>query len=322
MINRKSVNTGLRRLRRLFVHGGVILAYHRVADLPEDPYGLAVSPAHFAQHIEYVKRTCSVMPLLELGEALRKGNLPSRAVAITFDDGYIDVIEQAYPVLKAARVPATVFMPSGFVGEEGEFWWDKLEYIFHSPVELPNHLRLDIQGRSYDWDLGLSGGRKEIFWTVHKLLMPLHHNDRVRVLKELGSCAGLDMKCRPGYRPMRQHELIDLIKDGWMQIGAHTITHTDLSSLTDEEARQEIVGGWEMLVELFDHPIPAFAYPYGKGFSARIVTILQEVNFSLACTMFPGSLEPGENLFGLNRCGVSDWPLDEFVQQLEAFFIA
>ena len=81
--------------------------YHRVEDLAYDPYDLAVSPKNFMQQIDYIKRTCSVVSLLDIAKGLRSGSLPRRAVAITFDDGYVDNLKNAKPILKAAQTPAT-----------------------------------------------------------------------------------------------------------------------------------------------------------------------------------------------------------------------
>ena len=71
--------------------------------------------------------------------------MPKRAVAITFDDGYADVFDTAYPVLKTAGVRATVFIPSDVVENKGEFWWDRVVGAF-STEEPPKHSSLHIRG--------------------------------------------------------------------------------------------------------------------------------------------------------------------------------
>ena len=99
-------------VRRCFTPGAVILLYHRVAALPEDPYSLAVTPDRFCQHLEYISQTCSPMPLSDLVDAMRSRDLPRRAVAVTFDDGYSDNYWEAHPLLESAQIPATIFVTS------------------------------------------------------------------------------------------------------------------------------------------------------------------------------------------------------------------
>jgi hypothetical protein len=77
----------------------VILLYHRIAELSLDPYGLAVGPAEFRTQMAYLARVYRPMRLDDLVWAAREGSLPERAVAVTFDDGYLDNLEVASPIL-------------------------------------------------------------------------------------------------------------------------------------------------------------------------------------------------------------------------------
>ncbi len=95
-----------RALTRLFP-GTVILLYHRVADLAQDPFGLAVAPAHFREHLSVIRRYSRPISLRQLLSELRNGKLPRRTVAVTFDDGYADNLYAAKPLLEQSDVPAT-----------------------------------------------------------------------------------------------------------------------------------------------------------------------------------------------------------------------
>ncbi|MDX1578555.1 MAG: polysaccharide deacetylase family protein, partial [Gemmatimonadota bacterium] len=139
-----------RRWRRLESgSAALILAYHRVADLPADPNGLAVHPERFAGHLELLRRNYRPLPLRTLIRDLAENRLPERAVVITFDDGYEDNLTQARPLLARHDVPATVFVVSGQVGAGREFWWDELEQIVLRAGELPRDLGLELDGGSF-----------------------------------------------------------------------------------------------------------------------------------------------------------------------------
>src|SRR5919198_5621208 len=68
----------------------VILMYHRVFRTSADPFRLCVSPNHFAEHVEHLRRHYTVLTLCGLARALAAGRIPKRSVVLTFDDGYVD----------------------------------------------------------------------------------------------------------------------------------------------------------------------------------------------------------------------------------------
>jgi len=116
----------------------VILMYHRIADEPNDPWSLAVSPAHFEEHLRVLSRTRHPLALTEFIAKLRAGTLPPRAVAVTFDDGYVDNLTAGKPRLTAADVPATVFLATGFIDRREPIWWDELAclVLLEGPAKL------------------------------------------------------------------------------------------------------------------------------------------------------------------------------------------
>ena len=75
-------------------------------------------------------------------------------MVVTFDDGYVDNLQQAKPLLVRYEMPATFFLAAGYLGHEREFWWDELERLLLQPGRLPETLHLDIAGNAYRWALG------------------------------------------------------------------------------------------------------------------------------------------------------------------------
>src|SRR5215470_7363439 len=165
---------GLGRLRRrirsignLFVPHAIILLYHRVAELQPDPQLLCVSRNHFAEHLDIIRKLGRPTKLGSLDEVVQRRNR-TPAVAVTFDDGYADNLHNAKPLLERYDVPATVFVASGYVTSREEFWWDGLDKIFLQPRNLPRMLDLDINGRSYHWDLGTLSNYDEAAHRQHR----------------------------------------------------------------------------------------------------------------------------------------------------------
>src|SRR5262249_51726647 len=102
-----------------------ILGYHKVSPDPH-PFFAPVAPEVFEKHMQFLQRCYSVMSLQELVNRATRGDVPERAVAITFDDGYRDNYEYAFPILKKYRLPATIFVATGAIGTGELIWHDRV----------------------------------------------------------------------------------------------------------------------------------------------------------------------------------------------------
>jgi peptidoglycan/xylan/chitin deacetylase (PgdA/CDA1 family) len=314
----------LRRVKRRFKPAAVILMYHRIVDAPIDPRGTAVSPENFAQHLEYVQRTCHPMRLLDLVEALRAQSLPRRAVAITFDDGYASVFQKAYPLLASAEVPATVFISTGNIDDPRDFWWDELDRVLLLPENAPDYLHLRVGGKGYKWATGRQEERLEAYHAIRQLVRTVPDEERGSLLSYLSTWAGVERIAPSDYRPMTSAELVHLAQDGLVALGAHTVTHPVLAALPADDQRAEILGSRSSLEAITRRPVLAFAYPYGQTehFTDETVRIVQAAGFRLACTASQGLLEPGNDLFRLHRCEIQNWDMAAFEKYLEWLFLS
>ncbi len=131
-----------------------IIAYHAVGycSAREDPHGLFLSPETFAQQMDYLARRRIVVPL----EAAIRGDTQTKrpAVAITFDDGYRNVLTVAAPILSSYGFEATVFVPTMWIaGRNG--WMEQSSCDFHimSEKELrdatENGIRIESHGHAH-----------------------------------------------------------------------------------------------------------------------------------------------------------------------------
>jgi peptidoglycan/xylan/chitin deacetylase (PgdA/CDA1 family) len=320
--------------------GAIILIYHRVAELPFDPQLLSVKPQHFAEHLDLLKKYCSPLSLGELDRVLRDGTLPHNPVVITFDDGYADNLALAKPLLERYTIPATVFMAAGYIGSQREFWWDDLERLFLQPVTLPETLRLDINGRTFDWELGKANAydayayqdwnveilgnptpRHAVYRSVCQLLRPLTDESRRETLERLLAWAGAERGGRKTHLPLTSTELARLDEGGLVEVGAHTLTHALLCSLPKAEQQAEIHGSKTALEEILGHPIKTFAYPFGSRFdyTSESVAVVREAGFEMACANFPGVVWRRSDHFQLPRLLVRNWDGEGFERWLRGW---
>src|SRR5947209_14606396 len=143
-----------RRVTNMFVCRAMILLYHRVAELPQDPQLLCVSPSHFIEHLQVIRRWGRTIQLGKLDQALQGVDRRRHMIIVTFDDGYADNLYNAKPLLERYDVPATTLIATGYMGCDREFWWDELERLFLQLGKLSETLCLNVNGSSYQWELG------------------------------------------------------------------------------------------------------------------------------------------------------------------------
>lgn len=331
--------------RRRFLPTAVILLYHRIIDLPSDPYLLSVSPGHFAEHLAVLRNQSWPISLRKLVDVLREGRILRRAVVITFDDGYFDNLAYAKPLLERRDIPATVFVTPGSLPDAGsEFWWDTLERIMLQPGQLPQELQLVIGGVPHEWQLGSVAeygaddyarhrswnygcaddptARHAIFRSVHQLLKVLDPDERRRVLRDMAIWAGADTSMRPTHRVLSAAETIDLAEGGLVELGAHTMTHPVLSKLPVARQRNEIRESKVYLEKLLGRSVTSFAYPHGlqADYTQESVQIVRENGFDSACVATPGPVRFGVDIHQLPRFVVCDQDGDAFAAQLSTYF--
>lgn len=330
-----------RRLRNRFAPGGLILLYHRVAEVGLDPWSLCVTPRHFAEHLEVLRKHCRPVQLQQLAQAVQDGERPHRQVVVTFDDGYADNLHNAKPLLERYDIPATVFVTSGHIGQEREFWWDEMDRLLLQPGTLPEALRLSFNGSTYQWELGESAyyskdayqryrcwsalgndnptPRHSLYRSLYQLLCPLLTDERRKVLDELLAWAGVEPMSRLTHRSLTLAEVSALDQGELIEVGAHTVTHPFLSSLPAAKQREEIKRCKASLEEIVGHPVSSFAYPHGN-YTAQTVAVVQEAGFGCACSTVADVVSLSSDRFQLPRVVVEDWDGEEFAKRLSRWF--
>jgi peptidoglycan/xylan/chitin deacetylase (PgdA/CDA1 family) len=325
-----------RRLRDIIAPGPLILLYHRVAEVDMDPWCLCVSPKHFAEHLEVIRKYGHPIRLQELNQALREGKLLAQSIVITFDDGYADNLNKARPLLERYDAPATVFVAGGYVGQEREFWWDQIEGLLLQPGTLPERLSLSLNGFSSRWELGGAvhyeeeNRRRDRDWTVPgnipsdrfsfylsvcEDLRLLTEDERQKALSQLRDWSGTQPKTRPTFRPLSSGELLILEQGDLIEVGAHTMTHPFLPAQPLAVQRQEIWESRAHLEEIIGRPVTSFAYPYGE-YSKETVALVRETGFACACTTSASSVWHYADPFQLPRVAIKDWDGEEFERRL------
>lgn len=330
-----------RRLRNRISPGGLILLYHRVADVTSDFWSLCVSPRNFAEQMEVLQNLGIAVSLQQLNQTLEAGKRPQQQVVVTFDDGYADNLYNAKPILERYRIPATIFLTTGYMVQEREFWTDELDRLLLQPGKLPEVLSLKIQGTNYEWELGAASNyseqdaqryrhlnylslhipsiRHSLYYSLYQLLYPLPARERWHLIEEIRIWAGVEIAVRSTHRTLTPEEISALAAGELIEIGAHTVFHPFLSTLSTDAQWLEITHSQAVLEDILGLPVVTFAYPHGN-FTEETKAIVQEVGFRCACSTVPKSVGKHSDRFALPRVVVEDCNGEEFARRLFEWF--
>jgi|SRR5579883_2043241 len=305
----------------------LILMYHRVADDPVDYWKLAVSPAHFEEQLSVLRRSYHPLPLVEFVDRLVAGTLPPNAVALTFDDGYVDNLTAALPRLEAADVPATVFIATGFIDQPEPFWWDELANLILCASGAERfELLLDDKVISVDLppDADTDGPaappqlQHKRAAALEAIYQPIRRQSvagRLSTMAKLRAVFGIHNDPASLGRPMTSGEIQALVKSGLIAIGGHSVTHPILPELQSRLRQQEMIESKRRCEAIVAAPIAAFAYPFGE-YNAAICEETRDAGFSFACSTGRGSTISASDLFALRRTFVTDLDGDAFAHRL------
>jgi peptidoglycan/xylan/chitin deacetylase (PgdA/CDA1 family)/SAM-dependent methyltransferase len=295
-----------------------------------DTWALSVSPELFLEQVSSLRAVAEPYTLTEIAVGLLRGNLPHNAVAVTFDDGYLNNLLNAKPILEQFEIPATVFVCAGWIGRDDELWWDQLERALFLTMNLPNRLELNVNGQHFEWNVlpdhndgnaqaspsmqfGIDDfpSRLKLYRDVWEVIRRLPPSLQIEAVQKISAWSGARPEARDGYRPMNAQELVDIAAGGLIEIGGHTVFHPLLPAHSSSFQRHEILDGKLQLERILGTSIDTFAYPNGEYDQASL-DIVREAGFLCACTTVDNVCTLGTSIYELPRLGVRNWGGQEF----------
>lgn len=319
---------------------GLILMYHRIAEPELDPWGLSVSPRHFDEHLQVIKKYFRPLSMQQLLGHLQRGQVPNRSIVLTFDDGYADNLQNARPLLERYDVPATIYLVTEALTEQRNFWWDELGWALLQPETLPESLELNLNGSQYSWQLGaarhyaiadrkndrqirpweaLPGTRLAFFYDIWQHLRELSKSERLEAIDRIRMWARMPERDRHAERILSKEEVYRLGDDSLIELGAHTVTHPSLTTIATAQQIEEIAGSKKQLEDILKHPVTSFSYPHGE-YSAETIELVRSAGFQSATAIHFKCVFSGEDPFELPRFQVDDWSGVKFLHQLVKWY--
>lgn len=273
-----------------------IFVFHRVLPTPDPLFPDEVDAAAFDRMLGWISDWFRIVPLAEGIEQLRRGDLPARAAAITFDDGYADNLTQALPILQRHHAPATLFVATGFL-DGGRMWNDTvIEAVRRTPL---THLDLG----AIDMGRVAVGSVAEKRRAIGELIPRIKHLPPSARERHVAAVAEASQAALPDDLMMASAQLRQWHRAG-MGVGAHTVTHPILATTDAETARQEMLDSKRWLEALIGERIGLFAYPNGKpeqDYRAEHADLAADVGFDAALATVWGAARRDSDVFQLPR---------------------
>jgi peptidoglycan/xylan/chitin deacetylase (PgdA/CDA1 family)/SAM-dependent methyltransferase len=284
--------------------GAAILLYHRVGTLESDVHGLSIPPQAFRAQMAHLRERYHPMPLDALVDAARDGHAPAGAIAVTFDDGYVDNYTGASPILSELGVPATFFLTTERLADDSEFWWDALERMLLSSRGVPIELHIDLPTGPHTFETRTIDQRLAAHSAVYHAIVGSPSRVRDDVVGALARWSGASAPVNPPHRRMKPDEIVALAAREGHAIGAHSVRHLMLPRQPLEVQREEIEESRRALETLLARRVIAFAYPFGAC-SAETVDAVRTASFEMALTCDDTPLAPHADPLRLPRLEVT-----------------
>ena len=296
----------------------IVLAYHRV--LPEHAIrasyiqpGMYVLTQTFEAHLQFLQQEFRIISLPELLERWQQNTMDrhERYCVITFDDGWHDTYQYAYPMLRRYRIPATIFLPTSLIGTRHWFWPEKLSYLVDSyeqclPTVDQRDASQDLVSR-YPWAAELFASpahgkagrsREQRIETAIEQWKVLSEAVIEERLQHVSQALCLTF---PEERALVNWEEVRQMSQHRITFGSHSCTHPILPGLSLAAAKHEIEASNRMLCDYRVSSVPVFCYPNGS-YNPEIQTLVRDSGYHAAVTTRFG-FETGapQDWFGIKR---------------------
>jgi peptidoglycan/xylan/chitin deacetylase (PgdA/CDA1 family) len=287
---------------------GHILMFHSV--LPSSGKlriandSLEVTPEHLEFMIRFFReKAYDIIALDELPERLKSGN-PRKFVVFTFDDGYLDNLTFALPVFRKYQAPFTVYITTNFPDKKALIWWYPLEEILRENTEVA----FTFNGKRYQFPAKNPAEKLESFIQIRDLIQRTPEAEVEPLVTTILNAYGKDGKSVSEKMAMNWEQVKTLAADPLVTIGAHTVNHYRLNTLTEEALKFEMAGSKKILETQLNRPVEHFSYPFGtrNDVGEREFKMAAACGFKTATTTRFGNIfeEYLEHLHALPRINI------------------
>ncbi len=243
--------------------------------------------------------------LSELVEGISAGRMPKRCAAVTFDDGWSDNFDYAYPVLKELKIPATIFLVNGWIGTHRVPWSTGLNYLvkeIDGKRNITSFMNLLVnKGLKIPKD-GRNDTRRMVF-VLNDQLKKWPLDDIELFLNQASNQFGIEARRFSENRNFLNWGEISEMRDEQIDFGSHSQSHAILTNESEERVIIELKRSKEEIETKLGRKVVAFCYPNGN-YDEKIIGRVRESGYEYACSTDPGWVGKKANIYFLKRIDI------------------
>jgi peptidoglycan/xylan/chitin deacetylase (PgdA/CDA1 family) len=288
-----------------------ILMYHRVLAEPDPLQPEVPHQALLAEQFRTLASAFNVLPLHEAAELLRSGGLPPGAACITFDDGYRDNHDLALPLLREYKLPATVFVATGFLNDGRMFNDSVIETVRRLDTGEIDLSRVGLGKRLVSDAIS----RRALIGELTKAVKYLEPGERDEFCEDLCRRAGSSLPTNL----MMNDRQVRAMSDAGVDIGGHTVNHPILARVDGPVAQREIETNRDQITALTGRQPLCFAYPNGKpnlDYSSAHARMVAHAGYRAAVSTAVGVASDDADTFQLPRFMPRERSAAQFVARM------
>jgi peptidoglycan/xylan/chitin deacetylase (PgdA/CDA1 family) len=266
---------------------GIIFTLHNVRPEPAESFEpnriLKVTPEFLETAIETVQKAgYDIVSLDEAARRMKADDATRPFACFTFDDGYRDNRDYAYPIFKARGLPFAIYVPTAYADGEGDLWW----FVLETAIRKVERLEIVLDGVLRVFDTSTPEAKDRTFFEIYWPLRARPESELRAAVRKIAEVAGYDASTLCRDLIMDWDELRALAADPLVTIGAHTRRHYAIARLPEDEARAEIAESVKRIEQELGRPCPHFSFPYGDACSAaeRDFEIVRSLGLETAVT--------------------------------------
>ncbi|MFX1443899.1 MAG: polysaccharide deacetylase family protein [Promethearchaeota archaeon] len=282
----------------------IILWYHGISKRYISYSKRHVAVFEFEREIKYLKRKNYIfinLTDLNLVTKLKKREkFNQRYVIITFDDGFINVIKNAYPIMEKYVAKGILYLVTDVIDKNQLLWTDFIEVLIRNSFNLK--FKFIYNDELIYYNLNSENDVQKACKDIKEKLRKVDNTKRLELLKQFGIPNTLSsFKSIPQEYLIVNWSDIKRLNKKILEIGCHTKTHPNLKRLrSDLEFDQELKDSKDIIESKIGYEIKHFCYP-GGAFNDNVIQYIKKFNYKTATTTLDGLNDKKTDLFKLKR---------------------
>lgn len=287
--------------RSLYKNKAIILWYHGICD---DDFQLLrgyderhIPKSAFREQVIFLKRKGYIFSTMsELMDMINNRKKIGKLTVLTFDDGFRNVVENAYPIMKELNAKGCFYLVSSLIGGDKLLWTDYIETIVRNTKK--GELQFIFKGEKINYTLDNKESYENTMLDIKDKLRSIPDKKRIEHLKQFKNKKIDDIPREFLFANWKQIQNLDR---RILEIGGHSKTHPDLPTLySNEDLKEEIKESKVDIEKKINYEIIHFNYPAGE-YNKQIIERIKKDGYKSAVTTLHGFNDENTNPYRLKR---------------------